>query len=39
MPPRKSNVSQVTATGDEGTSQKERDGINIEVSLAINPII
>lgn len=37
MPPRKSNVSAVSATGDEGTpvKEKERDGINVEVrSLA-----
>ncbi|KAI4248121.1 MAG: hypothetical protein L6R40_001210 [Gallowayella cf. fulva] len=33
MPPRKSNVSQVSATGDEGTPAKEKaDGVNIEVS-------
>jgi len=33
MPPRKSNVSQISATDPEGggTPLKERDGINIEV--------
>ncbi|KAG7006681.1 nuclear GTP-binding protein NUG1 [Physcia stellaris] len=32
MPPRKSNVSAVSATGDEGTpvKEKEREGINVE---------
>lgn len=35
MPPRKSNVSAVSATGDEGTpvKEKERDGINVEVRI------
>ena len=33
MPPRKSNVSQVSATGEDGTPAKEREGINIEVGL------
>lgn len=28
--PRKSNVSQVSATGEEGTPAKEKDGVNIE---------
>jgi len=31
MPPRKPNVSLTTATNDEATPVKERDGINIEV--------
>ena len=33
MPPRKSNVSAVSATGDEGTPVKDRDreGISVEV--------
>ncbi|KAL9069488.1 MAG: hypothetical protein Q9161_005539 [Pseudevernia consocians] len=30
MPPRKSNVSQISATGEDGTSIKEREGISIE---------
>ncbi|KAF6221011.1 hypothetical protein HO133_002692 [Letharia lupina] len=30
MPPRKSNISQISAAGDEGTPVKEREGINIE---------
>ena len=33
MPPRKSNVSQASAPGDDGTPAKEREGINIEVSI------
>ncbi|KAL8835302.1 MAG: hypothetical protein Q9170_003388 [Blastenia crenularia] len=28
--PRKSNVSQISATGEEGTPAKEKDGVNIE---------
>ncbi|KAI4193841.1 MAG: hypothetical protein LQ348_002767, partial [Seirophora lacunosa] len=28
--PRKSNVSQVSAAGDDGTPAKEKDGVNIE---------
>ena len=31
MPPRKSNVSQTNAPGEDGTPVKEREGINIEV--------
>ena len=33
MPPRKSNISAVSATGDEGTpvKEREREGINVEV--------
>lgn len=31
--PRKSNVSQVSATGEDGTPAKEKDGVNIEVSI------
>ena len=31
MPPRKSNVSQISAPGEDGTPVKEREGINIEV--------
>ncbi|CAF9913024.1 MAG: hypothetical protein ALECFALPRED_008462 [Alectoria fallacina] len=30
MPPRKSNVSQISAAGEDGTPVKEREGINIE---------
>lgn len=42
MPPRKSNVSAISATGDEGTPTKdrEREGINVEVrpsSAAFHP--
>lgn len=38
MPPRKSNLSQTAITGDEGTpsKDKERDGLNIEVSDNFN---
>ena len=37
MPPRKSNVSQTNAPGEDGTPVKEREGINIEVGqLAIS---
>lgn len=39
MPPRKSNVSQVTATDPEGTPSKERDGINIEVPNPYSPFV
>ena len=39
MPPRKSNVSQISATGEDGTSIKEREGISIEVGLnALTPV-
>ena len=33
MPPRKSNISQISAAGEDGTPVKEREGINIEVCL------
>lgn len=41
MPPRKSNLSQTAITGDEGTpsKDKERDGVNIEVSDNFNVFI
>lgn len=41
MPPRKSNVSQTNAPGEDGTPVKEREGINIEVGryLPLRPYI
>ena len=39
MPPRKSNVSQSNAPGEEGTPVKEREGINIEVCHQLFPLL
>lgn len=41
MAPRKSNLSQAAATGDEGTpsKDKEKDGLSIEVSDIFNVFI
>lgn len=40
MPPRKSNISQLSATDPDAavTPLKERDGINIEVPLTSHPL-